>query len=182
MREVLVAQVYRESNWDKDADGLIRFVEEHQDYLAGCIEQPEFLPKVAKAYEAAGRLLEMIKLFSWLQDRQWASSGAPFMYEEIADKADLLGDSVLAEKTMRMFLRKYPTHPRARMILERLGAMYFFDGKQQEVKETLLWLLNKSEHAQDTGKLLLSGSVAVGAETVFSSCQGDRPLSGNRWQ
>ena len=148
MREVLVAQVYRESSWDKDADGLVRFVEEHQDYLAGCIEQPEFLPKVAKAYEATGRLLEMIKLFSWLQDRQWASSGAPFMYEEIADKADLLGDSVLAEKTMRMFLRKYPAHPRARMILERLGAMYFFDGKQQEVKETLLWLLNKSEHAR----------------------------------
>lgn len=148
MREVLVAQVYRESRWDKDDDGLIRFVEEHQDYLADCIEQPEFLPKVARTYEAAGRLIEMIKLFSWLQDRQWASPGVPFMYEEIADKAGLLGDSVLAEKTMRTFLRKYPTHPRARMMLERLGAMYFSDGKQQEAKDMLLWLLNKRERAQ----------------------------------
>lgn len=148
MREVLVGQVYRESSWDKDDDGLIRFVEEHQDYLADCIEQPEFLPKVAKAYEAVGRMIEMIKLFSVLQDRQWASSGVPFMYEEIADKADLLGDSVLAEKTMRAFLRKYPAHPRARMMLERLGAMYFSEGKQQETKDTLLWLLNKKERAQ----------------------------------
>ena len=147
MREVLVAQVYRENSWDKDGDGLIRFVEEHQDYLAGCIEQPEFLPKVAMSFEAAGRFLEMIRLFTVLQDRQWASSGVPFMYEEIADKADLLGDTVLAEKTMRAFLRKYPTHPRARMILERLGAMYFSDNKQQETRDTLLWLLNKKERA-----------------------------------
>lgn len=150
MREVLVAQVYRENPWDKDADGLIRFVEEHQDYLAGCIEQPEFLPKVARAYEDSGRLIEMIKLFNWLQDRQWAAPGAPYMYEEIADKADILGDSVMAEKTMQTFLRKYPAHPRARMILERLGALYFAGGKQQETKETLLWLLNKKESAQKT--------------------------------
>ena len=147
IREVLVTQVYRESSWDKGDDDLIRFVEEHQDYLAGCIEQAEFLPKVAGTYEAAGRLLEMIKLFSGLQERQWASPGVPFMYEEIADKADLLGDSVLAEKTMRAFLSKYPTHPRARMMLERLGAMYFSDGRQQEAKDTLLWLLNKKERA-----------------------------------
>lgn len=148
IREVLVAQVYSASHWDKDDDGLIRFVEEHQDYLAGCIEQPDFIPRVARAYEAAGRMLEMIKLFSVLQDRQWASPGLPLIYEEIADKAELLGDNVLAEKTLQTFLRKYPAHPRARMMLERLGAMYFADGKQQEVKNTLLWLLNKKEHAQ----------------------------------
>lgn len=148
MREVLVSQVYRETGWDKDFSGLISFVEEHQDYLSGCIEQPDFLPKVSKAYEEAGRPIEQIKLFNGLLDRQWASSAVPFLYEEIADKADLLGDTVLAEKTLRSFLRKYPAHPRARQTMERLGGIYFSGDKFQEVKDTLLWLLNKGERAQ----------------------------------
>src|SRR6185369_2939953 len=72
----------------------------------------------------------------------------PYLYEEIADKADLLGDNTLAEKTLRSFLRKYPSHPRARLIMEHLGGICFSGGKFQEVKDTLLWLLNKGEHAQ----------------------------------
>ncbi|HEY4743132.1 MAG TPA: tetratricopeptide repeat protein, partial [Desulfuromonadaceae bacterium] len=148
MREVLVAQVYKETGWAKDEAGLLRFVEEHQDYLAGCIEQPEFLPDVVHAYEVAGRPIELIKLFSVMLDRQWAAPGAPFMLEQIADKADLLGDVTLAEKTLRAFVRKYPAHPRVRLILERLAGIYYADGKYQAVKDTLLWLLNKGEHAQ----------------------------------
>jgi TolA-binding protein len=148
MREVLVSQVFRETGWDKDFSGLISFAEEHQDYLSGCIEQPDFLPKISKAYEEAGRPIEQIRLFNGLLDRQWASSAVPFLYEEIADKADLLGDTVLAEKTLHSFLRKYPVHPRARLMMERLGGIYFSGDKSQEVKDTLLWLLNKGEHAQ----------------------------------
>lgn len=147
MREVLVAQVYRETGWAKDAAGLLRFVEEQQDYLAGCIEQPGFLPDVVRAYEEAGRPIELIKLFSMMLDRQWAAAGAPFMLEQIADKADLLGDTVLAEKTLRSFVRKYPAHPQVRPVLERLGSMYYVDGKYQEVRDTLSWLLTKGEHA-----------------------------------
>ncbi|QEM69892.1 tetratricopeptide repeat protein [Geobacter sp. FeAm09] len=148
IREVLVAQVYHENNWGKDAPGLIRFVEEHQDYLAACMEAPDFLPNVAKAYDEAGRPIELIKFFSTLLDHQWVGANAPYLYEEIASNADLLGDSVLAEKTLRSFLRKYPTHPRARLMLERLGGVYFLGGKYQEARDTLLWLLNKKEHAQ----------------------------------
>lgn len=149
MREVLVAQVYRETEWNKDEPGLIRFVEEHQDYLSGCIEQPDFLSAVVHAYEEAGRPIELIRLFDGLLDRQWASAGAPVMLEQIAEKADLLGDTILAEKTLRAFLRKYPGHPRVRLLMERLAGMYYTEGKYREVKDTLLWLLNKGEHAQN---------------------------------
>ncbi|MBI2354689.1 MAG: tetratricopeptide repeat protein [Deltaproteobacteria bacterium] len=172
MREVLVTQVYREtwragegagltSGVDRcggchgeggvsatDMAALVRFVEEHHDYLSGCIEQPEFLPKVVAAYEEAGRPIELIKLFTGLLDRQWAAAGAPFMHEEIAEKADLLGDTVLAEKMLRSFLRKYPTHSRARPIMERLGGIYFGEQRYQEARDTLLWLFNRGERAQ----------------------------------
>lgn len=149
MREVLVAQVYRETAWAKDEPGLIRFVEEHEDYLSDCFELPDFLQSVANAYEAAGRPIELIKMFTGLLDRPWASAGAPFMLEEIADKADLLGDSVLAEKTARSFLRKFPGHPRARLMMERLAGIYYAGGRYQDVKNTLLWVLNKGERAQN---------------------------------
>jgi TolA-binding protein len=148
IREVLVGQVYRETKWNKDPAGLIRFVEEQQGYLADCLEQAGFLPAVARAYDEAGRPIELIKLFSALLDYQWAAANAPYLYEEIAYSADLLGDSVLAEKSLRTFLRKYPTHPRVRLVMERLGGVYFAGGKYQEVRDTLLWLLNKGEHAQ----------------------------------
>jgi TolA-binding protein len=148
IREVLVVQVYQENNWDKDAPGLIRFVEEQQDYLAACMDEPNFLQHVVKAFDETGRPIELVKFLTALLDHQWAAATAPYLYEEIASNADLLGDSVLAEKTLRTFLRKFPNHPRARLMLERLGGMYFMDGKYQEVRDTLLWLLNKKEHAQ----------------------------------
>ena len=148
MREVLVARNYLQSEWNKDPSGLIRFVEEHQDFLAGCMAQPNFLPKVVKAYEEAGRPIELVKLISFLLDRQWASAGAPFMYEVLAENAELLGDSAMAEKSLRTFLRKFPSHPRTRIILERLGGLLYTEGKYQEVKNTLFWLLNKGEQAR----------------------------------
>jgi TolA-binding protein len=127
---------------------LIRFVEEHQEYLSACVELPGFLEKVAAAYAEAGRPIELIKLFNYLVDRQWAASGVPYMYEEIANNAELIGDVALAERSLRTSLRRYPSSPRARLIMERLGGFSFADSKFREVKETLLWLLNKGEHAQ----------------------------------
>jgi TolA-binding protein len=148
MREELVAQAYRETEWSRDPAALIRFVEEHQDYLAGCMGQPDFLSKVVQAYEAAGRPIELVKLFSFLLDRQWASTGAPVMYEAVAENAELLGDTALAEKSLRAFLHKFPSHPRARLMLERLGGLLYLEGRYQESKDTLLWLLNKGEQAR----------------------------------
>jgi len=148
MREVLVGQVYRERQWDKDPAALIRFVEEHQEYLAMCVELPGFVAKIASAYAEAGRPIELIKLFSYLVDRQWAASNVPYMYEEIATNAELVGDVARAESVLRTLIQKYPSNPRARLIKERLGGLVFADSKYREVKETLLWLLNKGERAE----------------------------------
>lgn len=148
MREVLVGQVYRERQWEKDSPALIRFVEEQQEYLAACVELPGFLEKVAAAYVEAGRPIELIKLFNFLVERQWATSGVPYMYEEIAINAELIGDVVQAENSLRTFLRKFPSHPRVRLMKERLAGLAFADGKYPETKEILSWLLNKGERAQ----------------------------------
>ena len=148
MREVLVGQVYHERIWDKDPAALIRFVEEHQEYLAECVESPGFLEKVAAAYAEAGRPIELISLFKYLVDRQWAAPGVPYMYEEIAINAELIGDVALAERTLSTFISRYPSNPRSRLMKERLGRLLFADGKSREVKENLLWLLNKGARAQ----------------------------------
>lgn len=148
MREVLVGQVYLERQWNKDLPSLIRFVEEHQDYLASCVEKRGFLEKVTEAYADSGRSLELIKLFTYLVDRQWAASGVPYMYETIASNAELIGDAALAEKTLRAYSQKYPASPRVRLILERLGSLTFAGGKNRETRDALLWLLKKGEHAQ----------------------------------
>jgi len=148
MREVLVGQVFHERQWDKDQAALIRFVEEHQEYLAACVEMPGFVEKVAAAYADSGRPIELIKLFNYLVDRQWATANVPYMYEEIATNAELIGDVAQAERALRAFVSKYPSNPRIRLIMERLGGLTFAESKYREVKDTLFWLLNRGERAQ----------------------------------
>ena len=148
IRETLVSQVYIQSEWVQNAPGLIRFVEEHQDYLAACIEHEGFIARIAQAYDEAGRPIELIRLFNSLLDHQWTAAGAPLIYEAIADNADLLGDMVMVEKTLNTFLSKFPAHPHSRSVLERLGRLYFQDQKYQESKDSLLWLLNKGERVK----------------------------------
>jgi TolA-binding protein len=150
MREVLVAEVFRRTSWINDSAALVRFVEEHHEYLSGCVEQQDFVKRVAVAYNESGRPIELVKLLSSLVDKQWSAPVAPEMYVEIADNAELIGDVATAERTLKTFLRKYPENPRARLMLERLGALYFATDKHQLVKDTMLWLLNKGERAQRT--------------------------------
>lgn len=148
IREVLVADVFRHTPWSTDPGGLVRFVEEQHDYLADCIDQPGFLSTVTKAYKEVARPIELVKLFNSLVDRQWSSAVAPEMYLEIADNAELIGDTASTERALKAFLRKYPKNPRARQILERLGGVYYAGERHQQVRETLLWLLNKGEKAE----------------------------------
>jgi len=148
IREVLVGLSYRQGALDKDPAALIRFAEEHQEYLASCIDVPDFLTNVKKAYDEVGRPIELVRLFSSMLERQWSAPGAPFLYESIAENSELLGDNVLAEKSMRSFLQKFPTHPHVRIMWERLGSLNFNAGKYQEAKNSLNWLLNKGESAK----------------------------------
>lgn len=157
MREVLVAEVFQQASRKKDMAELVRFVEEHHDYLSGCIGQPDFLKTVARAYTESGRPTELIKLLNSLVDKQSSAAVAPDMYVEIADNAELIGDVATAEQTLREFLRKFPANPRARLVWERLGSIYYESEKHQQVRDAMLWLLNKGETAQRTESYYLLG-------------------------
>jgi TolA-binding protein len=150
IREVLVAEVYRRTNWDKDPEALVRFMDEQHEYLASCVAQPRFLTTVTHAYNVAGRPIELVKLLTALVDRTWAASVAPELYISIVDNAELIGDTATAERTLKTFLNKFPADQHAQLMTERLGAIYFSADKHQQVKETLLTLLNKGERAQQT--------------------------------
>ena len=147
MREVLVARMYQETVWNKDPAALVRFVEEQQEYLSGCIVVPDFLRTVGRAYDEAGRPLELIKLFNSLLGHTWSASNAPYLYEEIAENSELLGDSAMARTSLQTFLKKFPSHPRTKQVMERLGGILFNEGKYQEARSNLVWLLNKGERA-----------------------------------
>jgi TolA-binding protein len=150
IREVLVAEVFRSKSWINDSSELVRFLEEQHEYLASCVEQPGFLTKITRAYNEAGRPIELVKLLSAMVERSWAASVAPELYISIADNAELIGDTATAERSIKSFLGKFSTDPRARQMTERLGSIYYAAGKHLQVKETLLWLLNKGEHPKRT--------------------------------
>jgi TolA-binding protein len=150
MREVLVAEVYRRTSWARDPASLVRFMEEQYEYLAGCVALPGFLEAVGRAYGESGRPIELVKLLTVIVERPWAAQLAPDMYLRIVDNSELLGDTVTAERFLKSFLKKFPSHQQSRLMTERLGSLYFSAGRHQQVKETLLWLLNKGERAQRT--------------------------------
>ena len=149
IREVLVAEVYRGTNWVKDPAALVRFMDEQHEYLAGCVDSPRFLATITRAYSEAGRPIELVKLLTSIVDRLWAASLSSELYVSIADNAELIGDTATAEKAIKKFLSKFPADRKARLMSERLGALYFTAGKHQQVKDTLLGLLNKGERAQN---------------------------------
>ncbi len=148
IREVLVAEVYRRTDWNKDPSALVRFMDEQHEYLAECVAQPGFIAAVTRAYSEAGHPIELVQLLSDMAERPWAAPIAPELYVGIADSSELIGDTATAEKAIKMFLGKFPTNSQARLMTERLGAIYFSMDKYKQVKETLFWLLNKGEHAQ----------------------------------
>ncbi len=148
MREVLAAEVYRGTIWSSDPAALVRFMDEQHEYLAGCIDTPRFLATVTRAYSEAGRPIELVKLLTSLVDRSWAASLAPELYTSIADNAELIGDTATAERAMKALMSKFPANPKASLMNERLGSIYFSTDKHQKVKDTLIGLLNKGARAQ----------------------------------
>lgn len=150
IREVLVAEVYRGTDWTREPAALVRFMEEQSDYLADTVEQPGFLAAVTRAYNEAGRPIELVRLLAVLVERLWSTPVAPQLYISIVDNSELIGDTATAERTIKAFISKFPADPNARLMTERLGSIYFSSGKHRQVKETLLWLLNKGERARRT--------------------------------
>jgi len=148
IREDLVEQTYRQGAWEKDPAGLLALVNVNQDYLAGALRVEGFLPSVTDAFEKAGRPLDLITLYAGLLERPWAGAAAPYLYLQVAEQSELLGDTLLAKKMLRNFLTRYPADQQGRLGRERLGGLQFLDGEWGEVRTNLLWLLNKGEQAK----------------------------------
>lgn len=148
IREDLVEQAYRQGSWGKSPKELIDLVSSNQEYLAGAIKVSGFLPSVSSAYEKAGRPIELIALYVGLLDRPWVGeSNMPYLYIQIAEQAELLGDTIMAKKMLRGFTSRFPASPEIRIVREKLGAINYMDGEMEEVRSNLLWILNKNEHA-----------------------------------
>lgn len=148
IREDLVALVYQGTNWAKNPTGLIRLVTDNQDYLATTVRIPGFLPSVSAAFDKSGRPLDLIVLYAGLLDRPWIGvDNVPYLTLQVADQAELLGDTVMARKVLQSFLQRNPAHSQSRWARERLGAIQFAARELPEVRAGLSWLLNKSERA-----------------------------------
>lgn len=148
IREDLVEQSYRQGGWDKDPAGLLALVQANLDYLASALRVDGFLPAVTTSFEKAGRPLDLITLYVGLLEKPWVGeANAPYLYLQVAEQSELLGDTLLAKKMLRNFLTRYPADPQVRLGRERLGALQYLDGEQAEVRSTLLWLLNTGEQA-----------------------------------
>lgn len=148
MREDLVALTFKEMQKDKNPAEMVSLVLANQEFLAMALKIPEFLPAVSAAFEAKGQSLDLIALYVGLLDKPWVGdSNAPYLYMQVADHAELLGDNVMAKKMLVSLMSKYPAHPQVRQTLEQLGALHFADGELKEVKSRLYWVLNKNEHA-----------------------------------
>lgn len=148
MREDLVALVYQASDWVKKPSDLIKLATDNQDYLATTLKTPGFLAAVSKAFEKAGRPLDLIALYVGLLDRPWVGEdNVPYLTLQVADQAELLGDTVLTRKILQSFLFRNPAHSQSRWARERLGAIQFAAHEMPEVRSGLSWLLQKNEQA-----------------------------------
>ncbi len=148
IREDLVALVYQGTNWVKNPAGLIRLVTDNQDYLATTVRIPGFLPAVSVAFDKSGRPLDLIELYAGLLERPWiGEDNASYLTLQVADQAELLGDSVMVRKVLQNFLQRNPAHSQSRWARERLGAIQFAAHELPAVRAGLSWLLNKNERA-----------------------------------
>ncbi len=148
IREDLVALVYQGTSWAKNPSGLIRLVTDNQDYLATTVRIPGFLPAVSAAFEKSGRPLDLIELYAGLLERPWiGDDNAPYLTLQVADQAELLGDTMMARKVLQSFLQRNPAHSQSRWARERLGGIQFAAHELPAVRAGLSWLLNKNERA-----------------------------------
>ena len=148
IREDLVALVFQGTPWAKNPAGLIRLATDNQEYLATAVKNPSFLTAVSESFEKVGRPLDLIALYSGLLERPWVGGdNVPYLTLQIADQAELLGDTMMARKVLQGFLLRNPAHPQTRWARERLGAIQFAAHELPSVRTGLSWLLNKQERA-----------------------------------
>lgn len=148
IREDLVALVYQAERWGENPAGLIRLAMDNQEFLATAVKNPDFLPDVTAAFEKQGHPLDLITLYAGLISQPWIGEDAlSYMTVQVAEQSELLGDTVMARKTLESFLLRHPGHERSRWARERLAAIQFAAKEMAAVRSGLPWLLQKHEHA-----------------------------------
>lgn len=148
IREDLVAQVFQGGVWDKDPIGLIKLATDNQEFLGTSSKLPGFYERVSAAYAKAGRPLDQIVLYAGLLERPWlGEANAAYLTLQVADQAELLGDSLMARRVLQSFLQRYPTHAQSRWARERLAAIQYGAREFADVRSNLQWILEKSERA-----------------------------------
>lgn len=148
IREDLVAQVFQGGGWDKDPAGLIKLATDNQEFLGISSRVPGFYERVSAAYAKAGRPLDQIVLYAGLLERPWlGDANAAYLTLQVADQAELLGDTLMARRVLQSFLQRYPGHAQSRWARERLAAIQYGAREFADVRSNLQWLLNKNERA-----------------------------------
>ena len=174
MREELLPQVARELYADRDLVGLVRLAQENRDYLAGCLADNSFLPRLAEGFVAGGQIKGEIGLFGSLLERPWAQERLPFLLWRILEDAQALGDTPLAEAAAQRFLEKFPHHADAGRVREQLAAICYRRHDLPAVARELDWLLDGRQPAAQAesyyylGKALVQQGNQRGAERAMT--------------
>jgi tetratricopeptide (TPR) repeat protein len=181
MREELLLPVYGELYAAHDDAALMRLALDNREYLARCFSDPEFAPRLARAFRGQGKLSQEIPLFAYLADRSWAAGSAPLLSASLAEDALQLGNLPLAESSGRAFLARFPRDARAQRVREQLGRIAFERGDLKEARAQLDFLNavgQKSELSESDyylGKALLATGDDRGAERSLARFASSSP-------
>lgn len=148
MREELLLPSYRELAAAKNDEALVQLVRENREHLARCFSDPAFPERLSEAFERTGKLTQEMELFGYLDEKNWAAAGAPFMLSRVVDDAAVLGNQAQAEAVGRRFLQRFPADARAARVKEQLGRIAFEKGDLPAAGAELRFLAAKGGEAQ----------------------------------
>lgn len=148
MREEILVPLYRELLAAGDQQGLARLALENREYLARCLADPDFAPKVAEACAKAGLIPQELSLFEFLSERSSAAGSAPFILARLADDAATLGNFPLAGRSARAYLSRFPGGPSRQRMHERLGQLAYLSGDLKGVPPELSFLNGAGKRAE----------------------------------
>lgn len=149
MREDLLLNLYQELARAGDCRRLIKLVLDNRDYLARCVGEQNFIPRIALCFRKLGMVREELSLFSFLADTVWAGPHVPFLYLRIHEDAWTLGEFAVAEAAGKRYLARYAASGVAEQVRERIGWIQYRNGNMDAVAATLSPLLKGKSKAED---------------------------------
>lgn len=173
MREELLVPVYRGLAKTGDRAALTKLAADNKEYLAKCLAEEDFAARLVEAFDAEERPKDEITLFSYIVEKPWGSSQAPFLYKRIIADAEKLGDLPLVEKASSDFVQKFPSHPAAEGIRERLAGFAYQRGDMHGVIARLSLLTTGRTRPESSDSLYYLGKAF---ESVNNPHDADRAM------